>query len=76
MDFIEWLPKSEGYDVTLVVVDRLTKYAHFVALKHTFIAAHVAWVFLDSVVKLHGVPRSIVSDHDKVFTSTFWRELC
>ena len=75
MDFIEGLPKSEGYDTILVVVVRFLKYAHFLPLKHPFSAAIVAQVFLDNVVKLHGVPKTLVSDRDKVFTSQFWKAL-
>ena len=67
MDFIEGLPKSEGKDCVLVVVDRMTKYAHFLGLSHPFTAQEVARVFLDHVGKLHGLPQVIVSD--KVFTS-------
>ena len=52
MDFIERLPKSFGKDVILVVVDRFSKYAHFVALSHPFTAANVAQVYLDNVFKL------------------------
>ena len=75
MDFIEGLPKSEGYSVILVVVDRLTKYAHFVSVKHPYTASTIAQAFLDNVVKLHGLPNSIVSDRDIVFVSHFWTQL-
>jgi hypothetical protein len=75
MDFIEGLPSSHGYSVILVVVDRLIKYRHFFRIKHPYTAASIAQVFLDNVVKLHGIPHSIVCDRDKVFTSVFWIEL-
>ena len=75
MDFIKGLPKSKGYNTILVVVDRLTKYAHYVALKLPFIAMVVTRIFIQEVVRLHGIPRSIVSNRDKIFMSLFWREL-
>lgn len=75
MDFIEGLPKSHGKDVILVVVDRLSKYAHFIALSHPYSAISVAQLFLDQIYRLHGMPQTIVNDRDATFLSQFWQEL-
>jgi hypothetical protein len=75
MDFIDGLPLSDGANVILVVVDRLTKYAHFIPLCHPYTAKSVAKAYVENIVKLHGVPLSIISDRDRVFTSAFWRSL-
>ena len=75
MDFIERLPKSEGYSVILVVVDRFTKFAHFLPVKHPYTAVIIAQLFFDNIVKLHGLPETIVSDRDTIFVSHFWKEL-
>lgn len=69
MDFIEGLPKSQRYDSILVVVDKFTKYAHFVPLSHPYIALQVAQAYVDNVYNLHGLPSSIVSDRHRIFTS-------
>ncbi|XP_042952257.1 uncharacterized protein LOC122289342 [Carya illinoinensis] len=75
MDFIGGLPKSAGKNSIFVVVDRLTKFAHFIALAQPYTARDVADAFVRNVVKLHGLPSSIVSDRDCIFMSHFWREL-
>jgi hypothetical protein len=75
MEFITGLPVSNNKDVIFVVVDRLTKFAHFMGLKHPYTASTVAQVFLDNVLKLHGCPTTIVSDRDPIFISRFWTDL-
>lgn len=75
MDFITHLPPSQGKTTIWVIVDRLSKYSHFIALPGKFSAAILAPIFLAEVYRLHGMPRSIVSDRDRVFVSKFWRKL-
>ena len=75
LDFIEGLPKSQQYDTILVVIDKFSKYGHFIPLAHPFTAPQIAHLFLANVYKLHGMPTVIISDRDRIFTSTFWQEL-
>lgn len=75
MDFITVLPLVRGYSVIFVVVDRLSKYGHFTPLRTNYSSHSVAEAFLTSVLKLHGFPKSIVSDRDKAFMSSFWQHL-
>lgn len=75
MDFLSISPPSEGFDSIFVIVDRFTKRAHMVANHKEDTAQTVARLFIENVVRLHGMPSSIVSDRDSRFTSTFWREL-
>jgi hypothetical protein len=76
MDFITGLPRtSKQHDSIIVVVDKLTKAAHFIPLKTTHRAADVADIFLKEVARLHGIPKTIVSDRDPKFTSNFWKGL-
>jgi protoheme ferro-lyase len=75
MDFIEALPRVSGKSVTLTIVDRFTKYYHFIPMAHPYSAESVAQAFFSDIVRLHGIPQSIVSDRDPVFTSIFCKEL-
>ena len=71
MDFISGLPPSQMLDTVMVVVDRLTKYVHFIGLSHPYSIAKVAALFTQNILKLQGMPTSIVSDRDLVFTAKF-----
>jgi transposase InsO family protein len=75
MDFVEGLPRVHGKSVILTVVDRFSKHAHFIALSHPYTATTVAKAFFKAIVRLHGFPRSIVSDRDPVFTGHVWKDL-
>jgi len=75
MDFVEALPKVNGKTVILTIVDCFSKAAHFIALSHPYTATSVARAFFAEIVRLHGIPSSVVSDRDPMFTSPFWQEL-
>ena len=74
MNFVEGLPKVKGKSIILTVVDRFSKYAHFITLGHLDNAASVAHPFFNGIMRLHGFP-SIVSDRESVFTGHVWRDL-
>jgi hypothetical protein len=72
MDFITGLPKFEGKNVIMVVVDQQTKCGHFFSLSHPFKASTIPTTFIEIVRNLHGVPKIIVSDKYPIFTGNFW----
>jgi hypothetical protein len=76
MDFINRLPRTlKGNDLIWVIVDRLTKVVHFIPVRTTYGGDKLAKLYIDNILKLHGVPKSIVSDHGAQFVSKFWRSL-
>ncbi|GAU18789.1 hypothetical protein TSUD_80780 [Trifolium subterraneum] len=74
MDFITHLPNSFGHTVIWVVCDRLTKYVHFIGLPTRFTAKDIATRFSTEICRLHGPPKTIISDRDPLFLSNFWKE--
>jgi hypothetical protein len=76
MDFIMGLPKTvKQHDAIMVVVDKLSKETHFIPIKSTFKSIDIANVFMKEIFKLHGFPKTIISDRDAKFTSNFWKSL-
>ena len=74
MDFVTGLPKVRGgYDSIWVIVDRLTKSAHFIPIKTNYQAEKLAKIRLKEIVKLHGAPSSIILDRGTQFTSHYWK---
>jgi transposase InsO family protein len=76
MDFIVGLPRTErGFDSIWVIVDRLTKVAHFLSVKTKYSSAKLAELYMERIVSLHGVPKKIMSDRGTQFTSHYWQKL-
>ena len=76
MDFITGLPKStKKNDAIMVVVDKLSKSAHFIPVKSTCKEIYIANIFMKEIFRLHGMPKEIVFDRDTIFTSIFWKSL-
>ena len=76
MDFVTGLPKTQrGHDTIWVIMDRLTKSAHFIATNNTYSLGRYARLYVDEIVRLHGAPVSIVSERDPRFTSRLWQKL-
>eukprot|EP00253_Pinus_taeda_P010499 PITA_10499 len=76
MDFITGLPKTKrNNNSIMVVVDKLSKAAHFIPVQSTYKAVQIAHIFMQHIFKLHGLPKTIISDRDVKFTSAFWRTL-
>jgi len=76
LDFITGLPKNSKHnDSIMVVVDKLSKAAHFIPIKSTYKAINIVDIFMKEIFRLHGVPRILISDRDAKFTGTFWKAL-
>lgn len=75
MDFIDRLSRSEDKSVITVVVDRLSKFSHFVPMSHPYTATQVVKTFFGNILQLYGMPQSIVCDRDTIFITKFWQEL-
>lgn len=75
VDFITGLPPVRGHSGSIVVVDRFSKYCHLGSLPKAYSAKTVTIFFMENILRLHGIPKKLVSHRDKVFLSKFWQEL-
>jgi hypothetical protein len=75
LDFVEGLPQSRLVNTVKVVVDKFSKYNHFIPLAHPFTAFSVAQLYMTELYKLHGMPMALISDRDRIFTSELWQWL-
>jgi len=75
MDFIVQLPHSQGFTIIFVVVDQLSKFAYFIPMKSECTSKVVVEAFITNIVKIHGFPKTVVLDRDKIFVSSFWQHL-
>ena len=75
MDFITDLPESDGYDTILVVIDRLTKMSHFISCKKDLDARQFTTLFMQHIVRLHGISRDIITNRGSLFTLGLWKQI-
>jgi hypothetical protein len=76
LDFITGLPRTQKHnDSIMMVIDKLSKSAHFIPIKSIFKAINIAEIFMKENFRLHGIPKMVISDRDVKFTSSFWKEL-
>jgi hypothetical protein len=75
MDFVGPFPKSRGHNYLWVIICRMTSTVHLVPVMINVTAAELSWKYLRKIMRLHGLPSSIVSDHDSKFTSRWWKDL-
>ena len=76
MDFITGFPKTKMHnDSIMVVIDKLTKSAHFILVKSTYKSINIVEIFMKEMFRLHGIPKMVILDRDVKFTSMFWKEL-
>src|SRR5215471_12911847 len=75
MDFISPFPESKGFNYLWVILCCMTSMVHLLLVHTTMSAKDLSWIYLQDIVQLHGLPSTIMSDHDSKFTSTWWKEL-